>query len=1045
MIKRLLLCTVILFSSVNAIYSQEEVEDSIFYPYFEKGMEAFRSNQYDDALHPFLDGLKTIDSSNNKWYTLFSGMVVLCYCQLGNYPKALEFQEVVVNKIKKQFGNDSFQYAEELKILGTIYKSMGNPNKAIEKGEQSLIIYKANGDSVSIKYANTSMLLSSAYIANENSLKALFHCKKVIAIAEAQRDSALYFAGLNNMSVIYGNLNDFENAIYYAEECLKFISRNKDGNIVTYATILSNLGLNYIYNGQIIKGRDCLEESLKIMKVVYGEKHEKYATLLSNLGYAYAEYGDYDQAIKLERKAFDIYKNLPIEKNHHYITSTLNNLISYCYHEGKRSDAKIYEEEFQERILGDSTLAYALFLHNIATYESNHEKAISIEKEAMEIAKKHNSMLLVANIMDGIATHYYENKEYENALLHSLFARQMFIDVVGDNHQDYYYSLHNQSSFYWKLNDYKRAADCYMELIGKVSAHILSFFPSLSLNQQKDFWALYNKMYANNLHNYALYNINNFDYIQLAYDGILLSKGLLLNSEIEMKKLLYEQGDQSIIALFDEIKTERAAFNKLCSLPLSKRELNLDSLSQCIELKEKLLINKSKLFGDYTENLKIKWQDVQAKLGQKDVGIEFVSFPLTNDSTMYIAYVLRKDMKTPEMIPLFEEKQLKTDEDPYKSTSISKLVWEPLAGYLEGVQNIYFAPSGELYNIGIEYLLHWSGEGRMTDKWSMYRLSSTRQLAMIKEKKSRKLASVYGGVKYDTNEELLVADSRKYRSTERSYGDELFSIGDSLNLRAGASYLPATKIEAEEINKTLGQKKIVTNLLIDTLATEGALKNLSGKKQNLLHIATHGFYWTEKEAKYRGDLDFLMINDNIPKYGEDKALTRSGLLFAGANIALMGKKLPEGVDDGILTAKEISQLDLRGLDLVVLSACQTGLGEIKGDGVFGLQRGFKKAGANSLLMSLWKVDDEATRLLMTQFYKNLTSGMSKYESLKQAQKYVREYEVEVEVKSDARPSVSAHAKEQAQQNASREKTYKKAKKYQDPYYWAAFILLDALD
>ena len=103
--------------------------------------------------------------------------------------------------------------------------------------------------------------------------------------------------------------------------------------------------------------------------------------------------------------------------------------------------------------------------------------------------------------------------------------------------------------------------------------------------------------------------------------------------------------------------------------------------------------------------------------------------------------------------------------------------------------------------------------------------------------------------------------------------------------------MPATRIEAEEIDKTLEQKKITTKLLIDTLATEGAFKDLSGKKTNLLHIATHGFYWTEKEAKYKENLNFLMLNDNQSRYVEDKALTRSGLLLAGANHALMGKKL----------------------------------------------------------------------------------------------------------------------------------------------------------
>ena len=135
--------------------------------------------------------------------------------------------------------------------------------------------------------------------------------------------------------------------------------------------------------------------------------------------------------------------------------------------------------------------------------------------------------------------------------------------------------------------------------------------------------------------------------------------------------------------------------------------------------------------------------------------------------------------------------------------------------------------------------------------------------------------------------------------------------------------------------------------------------------------------------------------------------------MAGANHILEGDSIPDDVEDGILTAKEIADLDLRGLDLVVLSACQTGLGDIsQGEGVFGLQRGFKKAGANTILMSLWEVDDTATQILMTQFYKNYLSGQSKRESLLSAQKYLREYD-----------------------NG----------KYNNPKYWAAFIMLDGLE
>ena len=375
---------------------------------------------------------------------------------------------------------------------------------------------------------------------------------------------------------------------------------------------------------------------------------------------------------------------------------------------------------------------------------------------------------------------------------------------------------------------------------------------------------------------------------------------------------------------------------------------------------------------------------------------------------------------------------------PVKSPMNSALLWKPLEEYLEKAKYVYFAPTGDMYNTPIETLPHWSEDCLMSDKWNIYRLSSTRELALIKDRNNVNKASVYGGIKYDTDEQVLANDSKRYGG-KREMSMELFDIADSLNLRSGVAYLPATRTEAENIDKTLEQKHITTTLKLDTLATEGAFKDLSGKKTNLLHIATHGFYWTEREASMRKDMDFLMFDDKRPRYVEDKAMTRSGLLFAGANNALMGKKLPEGVNDGILTAKEIAQLDLRGLDLVVLSACQTGLGDIKGDGVFGLQRGFKKAGANSLMMSLWKVDDNATQMLMTEFYKNLTSGKSKHESLKLAQKYVREYEEEVEVRQESRPAITAHAREQARKNTGKEKPYEK------PEYWAAFILLDAID
>jgi CHAT domain-containing protein len=215
------------------------------------------------------------------------------------------------------------------------------------------------------------------------------------------------------------------------------------------------------------------------------------------------------------------------------------------------------------------------------------------------------------------------------------------------------------------------------------------------------------------------------------------------------------------------------------------------------------------------------------------------------------------------------------------------------------------------------------------------------------------------------------------------------------------------------------------------------MKNLSGHAPAILHIATHGFYWTDQEIR-EGNMDeklqFLSMYGNLDD--ADQALTRSGLLFAGANYTLTGKQTSDLHDDGILTAKEISVLDLRGVDMLVLSACQTGLGKVTGDGVFGLQRGFKKAGAGSLLMSLWKVDDKATRQLMTFFYHNLTQGMNKHDAFSKAQHDLRNMDVEDNSRRKNRRAISSRAK--------RAKKAAAKKVYADPHYWAAFILLDAI-
>ena len=591
----------------------------------------------------------------------------------------------------------------------------------------------------------------------------------------------------------------------------------------------------------------------------------------------------------------------------------------------------------------------------------------------------------------------------------------------------------------YKANKKTEATKYCVEATEALAGIVRRTFADLTARERNLFWDKYKAWFEGTIHGIA-YDMPSDSLAENGYNGALMAKGLLLNSEMELGTLLKESGDDEVANIYNDLKNLRLQINKLYEMPIAERPLDADSLERAAQGLERQLVQRSKAYGDYTANLVIDWKQVRQRLGDGEMAVEFVSFPLRNDSVMYAAYCLRKDMPSPKMVPLFEERQLTNiDKGLYlSSNALYNLIWKPLEGEMDGVKTVYFAPSGELYNIPVENL-PVDGNTYNSDLRSYRRLSSTRQLALRRDVVEVEEAAVYGGLKYDADTLTLANDSRKYRTAEPVQWPSR-AVADSLNLRDGVYELPATKIEAEEIDKALESAKIDTELYTDTIGTEASFKALSGSGVNALHIATHGFYWTEREAAHLDGLAFLGT-DMPAAVKEDKALTRSGLLLAGANTALKGLPLPEGVEDGVLTAKEIAGMDLRRLDLVALSACQTGLGEITGDGVFGLQRGFKKAGAGALLMSLWKVDDTATQLLMTQFYKNLLAGLGKYEALTAAQKYLRELEVEV------KPEKTAFQQIMDRKDGKKEKNpeHRTVRKYANPYYWAAFVLLDGVD
>ncbi|MDD7704826.1 MAG: CHAT domain-containing protein [Bacteroidales bacterium] len=542
---------------------------------------------------------------------------------------------------------------------------------------------------------------------------------------------------------------------------------------------------------------------------------------------------------------------------------------------------------------------------------------------------------------------------------------------------------------------------------------------------------------------------------KLAYNNVLYSKGILLSTEQRMSSLIEEDGDEIAKNTYNELKDYRLQLNKLYESSEKSHSNSVVLLEKKVTDLEKELSFQLKEYSS-AQIQHVEWQDVVNKLNNREAAIEFVSYT-DADSIVYDAYLLKKDYTSPKIIRLIKIGATTSLNKPdvYYSTELSNHIWGKMSTELKDVKSIYFAPAGDLYSIAIEALPLWDDSAKyVCDRWNFYRLSSTRQLVLAKPHRKYTKAAVYGGLTYKLSNNEEAADTVNAGNTDKTTRETtLYTTFDvkSLNTRGGISELPATYTEAINIDKMLSAAKVPDKLETKKAGTEESFKGMSGKGFDLLHIATHGFYWSESNASKLKRLSFLQENSSSEnRSAEDKALTRSGLLLTGAANSILGIGLPKGAEDGVLTAGEVSQLNLSGLDLVVMSACQTGLGELSGDGVFGLQRGFKKAGANALLMTLCKVDDNATSLLMSRFYRNLIdSGMTKHDAFVDAQKFVRDYTITKTINVEGEISDSDMKLMEQYGGELPEPVDGKIAitlhPYKDPRFWAVFILEDGLD
>ena len=573
-------------------------------------------------------------------------------------------------------------------------------------------------------------------------------------------------------------------------------------------------------------------------------------------------------------------------------------------------------------------------------------------------------------------------------------------------------------------------------------------------------------------------------YMESFYNWQLQSKGLLLALNTEADSLMAHHPDSNIRNLYQRSKQREKALadvTDMNSMEAVTLQYNLMQAKNNLQTAIQEYIDKNGFEGVNQAN----WKDVRGALKDGQVAIEIVNGKIGEDSIpVYYALLLRRDAEAPVAIRLFSEEEVSSltstrgKENIHniysydaKGQKLTQTIWGAILPHIKQGEVVFFSPSGILHQVAMENL-PYDETSTIGDKYNLVRLSSTREIIGGKRADSHQNAALFGDIRYNATPTDLAVEHQKYESQHNSTDLAMANI-QRMTLRDMAYDLPGTKIEVDSIEFMLKQKHVRVNTYRGRSATEESFKALSGQGKNILHLATHGFYWPEKEAQQQ---KFFTQNSTIESDVQQALpidpLNRCGLLFAGANTALGGhsNRLDKGVQDGILTAKEISALDLRGADIVVLSACETGLGDVSGEGVFGLQRAFKIAGAQTMLMALWKVDDDATRMLTTAFYRYYSQGMSKRQAFRMAQQEVRNYTAEGTVSGSRGTSgkekmlnkgkMGGHApqppkgggsvtgdglrvtEEAPQPPKGGAESSEVSHPYASPYYWAGFILLD---
>jgi CHAT domain-containing protein len=887
---------------------------------------------------------------------------------------------------RAKYDDKDFLYGAELTNIGRLQIKLGEYEKAEENLNKSLTILEEFRKEEDKKVFLISAIETQATLFGVKGLfdeaeDNLARAKKIISRA----DNLVGFDDLSTaqqLASLYIQLGKYTLTEELLTELIAEYEMLYGKNSIRLVEPLVNFGRLALAEGDYTGADKIAQRANQIAISVYGDKSSKTASTQKLLGDIEYSIGDYERAEENIAKALASQEK-QFGRNHIEVAKSLAQLSLIKFYKGDKfqetEKIMLEAQEIMGSRLGKENPQYADILKNVAFINivaKKYDAAFSALTQAEAIWRKKTGSknnINAAAIFTLTGDVFYQLKNYKKAEEYYSQSKNIYEKYFSRNHPEYVKILSKQAKVYYMEKDYKRSKRNIEEALSNYENFIKQYFPALSEREKAKYWntikgdfEFYNTLAFGQLEDFR-------DLSGKVYNYQLLTKALLLSSSIKIRERIMNSNDEALKSTYSEWVKKKEFLTNVLSMStdqLTQNAIDANALNNEVERLERTLSEKSELFGQNFEVKKVTYENVQKSLGKNEVALEMVRYRYFNhaftDSIIYQALYVKNDGARPKSIGLPEGHRMEDRFFKYFRNSIINqqedrfsygVFWDPIQKEIGLSTTIYLSPDGVYNQLNLEAIPTPDGK-YVIDNSNIVLVSNTKDLYLRKIKSKPGVPS----------------------KTATMFGNPAFYASASNSKRVAP--LPGTEKEVSQLQTLLKEKGWQTTEYVETFASEDKVKGMESPK--IFHVATHGFTTPSSEQS-----ESEALTENEAKLNENP-LMKTGLLLKGAGDILDKTNYNYNIESGILTAYEAMSLNLDKTDLVVLSACETGLGEIaNGEGVYGLQRAFLVAGAKVLIMSMFKVDDEATQKLILNFYKKWLTTNNMRQSFVEAKKELR--------------------------------------------------------